>query len=137
MAKDKWMNEKLRALSAVPHFHFENDGSLVPTKKINDVIFFSASYASVLTILSFSLERYLAICTPLYIFPLSDIQRAALVSSLCWTVALLASVPHLLFTKINYIEYPYHSGNFICDSAFCAMLDVNIEPSVNQNMTFN
>ena len=59
----------------------------------------SASYASVLTILSFSLERYLAICTPLYIFPMSDIKRAAIVSSLCWTIALLASVPHLVFTK--------------------------------------
>ena len=59
----------------------------------------SASYASVLTILSFSLERYLAICTPLYIFPMSDINRAAIVSSLCWTSALLASVPHLVFTK--------------------------------------
>ena len=42
--------------------------------------YFSASYASVLTILSFSLERYLAICTPLYIFPMSDIKRAALVN---------------------------------------------------------
>ena len=59
----------------------------------------SASYASVLTILSFSLERYLAICTPLYIFPLSDIKRAAIVSVLCWTIALAASVPHLVFTK--------------------------------------
>ena len=58
-----------------------------------------ASYASVLTILSFSLERYLAICSPLYVFPMSDIRRAGLVSSLCWTIAILASIPHLLFTK--------------------------------------
>ena len=94
---------------------------------------FSASYASVLTILSFSLERYLAICTPLYIFPMSDIKRAALVSSLCWTVALLASIPHLIFTKINYMDYPYKSGNYICESAFCAMLDENVYPSVNHN----
>ena len=91
----------------------------------------SASYASVLTILSFSLERYLAICTPLYIFPLSDIKRAAIVSVLCWTIALAASVPHLVFTKINYIDLPYQSGNFICESAFCAMLDENVYPAVN------
>ena len=67
-----------------------------------------------LTILAFSLERYdldnypgnknyllryLAICSPLYIFPMSDFRRACLVSSLCWTVAILASIPHLLFTK--------------------------------------
>ena len=111
--------------------------------------YFSASYASVLTILSFSLERYLAICTPLYIFPMSDIKRAALVniisdddiddnenddyqvSSLCWIIALLASVPHLVFTQINYIDYPYQSGNYVCESAFCAMLDENIHPAVS------
>ena len=97
------------------------------------IILRSASYASVLTILSFSLERYLAICTPLYIFPLSDIKRAAIVSVLCWTIALAASVPHLVFTQINYIDLPYHSGNFICESAFCAMLDENVYPAVNQN----
>ena len=68
---------------------------------------------------------------------LDSVKRAALVSALCWSVALLASVPHLVFTKINYIDYPYHSGTFICDSAFCAMLDENIHPSVNQNLTFN
>ena len=59
----------------------------------------SASYASVLTILSFSTERYLAICHPLYLLPLSDLSRASLVSILCWLTAMLASVPHLLFTK--------------------------------------
>jgi hypothetical protein len=53
----------------------------------------------VLTIVSFSLERYLAICRPLRVLPLSDLRRAALVSSLCWAAAMLASVPHLLFTK--------------------------------------
>ena len=59
----------------------------------------SASYASVLTIVSFSTERYLAICHPLYLLPLSDLSRASLVSILCWLTAMLASVPHLLFTK--------------------------------------
>ena len=97
-----------------------------------NITHFSASYASVLTILSFSLERYLAICTPLYIFPLSDIKRAAIVSVLCWAIALAASVPHLVFTQINYIDLPYRSGNFICESAFCAMLDENVYPAVNK-----
>ena len=104
--------------------------SLVLIIVVIDLFYRSASYASVLTILSFSLERYLAICTPLYIFPMSDIKRAAIVSSLCWTIALLASVPHLVFTKINYVDLPYQSGNFICESAFCAMLDQNVFPSV-------
>ena len=65
-----------------------------------NIVISSASYASVLTILSFSLERYLAICSPLYVFPLSDIKRACLVSLGCWSLAIAASVPHLLFTKL-------------------------------------
>ena len=69
--------------------------------KIRSFLSESASYANVLTILSFSLERYLAICRPLYVFPLSDLKRALLVSSLCWATAMLASVPHLLFTRYS------------------------------------
>ena len=61
----------------------------------------SASYASVLTIVSFSVERYLVICFPLYPLPLSDLTRVTLVSALCWVVAMLASIPHLLFTKYS------------------------------------
>ena len=84
----------------------------------------AASYANVLTIVSFSLERYLAICRPLYVFPLSDLRRAVLVSSLCWSVAMVASVPHILFTKINYMPFPYPDGPPAPESAFCAMLDI-------------
>jgi len=84
----------------------------------------AASYANVLTIVSFSLERYLAICRPLYVFPLSDLRRAVIVSSLCWTIAMLASIPHLLFTKINFIPFPYPDGPPAPESAFCAMLDI-------------
>ena len=69
--------------------------------KIRSFLSESASYANVLTILSFSLERYLAICRPLYVFPLSDLKRALLVSSLCWATAMLASVPHLIFTRYS------------------------------------
>merc|ERR1711963_1352767 len=84
----------------------------------------AASYANVLTIVSFSLERYLAICRPLYVFPLSDLRRAVIVSSLCWAIAMCASVPHLLYTKINFIPFPYPDGPPAPESAFCAMLDI-------------
>ena len=77
-----------------------------------------------LTIVSFSLERYLAICHPLYVFPLSDLKRVSIISIFCWSVAMLASIPHLLFTKINYIPFPYPDGPPAPESAFCAMLDI-------------
>jgi len=84
----------------------------------------AASYANVLTIVSFSLERYLAICRPLYVFPLSDLRRAVIVSSLCWAIAMCASVPHLLYTKINFIPFPFPDGPPAPESAFCAMLHI-------------
>ena len=49
--------------------------------------------------MAFSLERYLAICHPLYVLPLSDQSRVAGVSCTCWLAAMLFSLPHLLFTK--------------------------------------
>ena len=60
----------------------------------------SASYANVLTILCFSLERYLVICKPmdLSILPFSDLVRAGVVLTTCWVVAMVAAVPYLLFT---------------------------------------
>jgi hypothetical protein len=53
----------------------------------------------VLTIMAFSLERYLAICRPLYVLPMTDQSRVSAISALCWLVAMLFSMPHLLFTK--------------------------------------
>ena len=42
----------------------------------------------------------------------------------------LAAVPYLLFTDVNYIDQPMGSGNFLNESAFCALLDQNIYPKV-------
>ena len=63
----------------------------------------SSSYAAVLTILSFSLERYLVICHPmqLSILPLTDLTRSALVITFCWIVSMGASVPYYIFTRLD------------------------------------
>ena len=47
-----------------------------------------------------------------------------------WSIAGMAAIPYLLFTAINYVDYPYGSGNYLNESAFCALLDINITPKV-------
>merc|ERR1719483_303169 len=40
----------------------------------------------------------------------------------------MASIPHLLFTRISYLDFPWQSKNYVPESAFCAMMDENIYP---------
>jgi hypothetical protein len=56
--------------------------------------------------------------------------------SVNWILAVLGAIPYLLFTTINYLEYPQDSGSFLEDSAFCALLDINITPQVRKQSTF-
>ena len=93
--------------------------------------YFRTSYASVLTIVSFSMERYLAICHPLYSHTMSGFKRAIRIIGLVWLVAMLAALPYAFFTKINYLDRPYGSGNILLNSAFCAMIPDNIYPKVS------
>ena len=58
------------------------------------------------------------------------IQYLSLFFSFDYIVAGLAAIPYLLFTDVNYIDNPIGSGNFLNESAFCALLDPNIYPQV-------
>lgn len=97
---------------------------------LNRILRHRTSYSSVLTIVSFSMERYLAICHPLYSQTMSGFKRAIRIIALVWIVSLASALPYAVFTKINYIDRPLKSGNFIPESAFCALLDDNIHPKV-------
>jgi len=81
------------------------------------------SYCSVLTILSFSFERYLAICHPLYLYTMSGTKRTTRLILLLWLISGLAAAPFAYFTKINYWGDPF-SGVPVLQSAFCGMLDI-------------
>ena len=86
---------------------------------------YRTSYASVLTIVAFSLERYLAICHPLLAYTMSGLSRAARIVALIWLVALISALPFAIYTGITYADYPPGSGQLIAESAFCALLDEN------------
>ena len=94
-------------------------------------------YASVLTILAFSMERYLAICHPLYQHTMAGFSRAVKIIVLVWSLSFFSALPYAFFTKINYIDRPLGSGNFLADSAFCALLDENIRPKVRRTCIRN
>ena len=101
------------------------------TCKARSLVSEMTSYASVLTILAFSMERYLAICHPLYQYAMAGFKRAVKIIILVWTVSFLSALPYAFFTKLNYIDRPLGSGNYLNQSAFCALLDQNIRPKVH------
>ncbi|XP_057374113.1 neuropeptides capa receptor-like [Daphnia carinata] len=98
--------------------------------KLRALIAEMTNYASVLTIVAFSLERYLAICHPLHAYTMAGLGRAARIVALIWLVALISALPFAIYTGISYVPYPPEaganlSGQSIPESAFCALQDEN------------
>ncbi|XP_058823598.1 neuropeptides capa receptor-like [Topomyia yanbarensis] len=89
--------------------------------KIRALLSEASTYVSVLTIVAFSMERFLAICHPLHLYTMSGLQRPVRIIAGLWIVSLFSAVPFAVFTDIDYIVYP-PTKEKILDSAFCAML---------------
>ncbi|KAF2880628.1 hypothetical protein ILUMI_25547, partial [Ignelater luminosus] len=81
-----------------------------------------ATYVSVLTIVAFSTERYLAICYPLYLHTMSGLQRAVRIIACMWLIALFSAVPFSVYSVVDYLNYPPGTDNILKESAFCAMM---------------
>ncbi|XP_003702318.2 neuropeptides capa receptor-like [Megachile rotundata] len=90
--------------------------------KIRAYVSEMSSYVSVLTIVAFSMERYLAICHPLQVYTISGLKRPIRFILAAWSIALVSAIPFAIYTKVNLVEYPPGSGNYSADSAICAML---------------
>lgn len=60
---------------------------------------------SVLTIVAFSIERYLAIYHPLRHYR-SGLKRAIRSIFGAWLIALIFAMPFATYIDINYVEYP-------------------------------
>uniref|UniRef100_A0A915KMU3 G-protein coupled receptors family 1 profile domain-containing protein n=1 Tax=Romanomermis culicivorax TaxID=13658 RepID=A0A915KMU3_ROMCU len=69
------------------------------------------SYASVLTITAFSIERWLAICFPFKIQLFSKLDRALKVIACIWLVALLAASPLFRYTSLYRLPLPFNSND--------------------------
>ncbi|XP_012218064.1 neuropeptides capa receptor-like [Linepithema humile] len=94
--------------------------------KIRAYVSEMSSYVSVLTIVAFSMERYLAICHPLRVYSMSGLKRPTRFILAAWLIAIFSAIPFAIYTKVNFIEYPPGSGNYSADSAICAMLLPNM-----------
>lgn len=90
--------------------------------KIRAYVSEMSSYVSVLTIVAFSMERYLAICHPLRVYSMSGLKRSTRFILAAWSIAMISAIPFAIYTKVNFVEYPPGSGNYSADSAICAML---------------
>ncbi|XP_050393115.1 pyrokinin-1 receptor [Patella vulgata] len=60
------------------------------------------SYASVLTITAFTVERYVAICRPLLSHKMASLSRAVKIIIAVWVVAILAALPYAFHTRQFY-----------------------------------
>ncbi|CAK9819471.1 Neuropeptides capa receptor [Anthophora plagiata] len=85
----------------------------------------TSSYVSVLTIVAFSVERYLAIYHPLRHYG-SGLKRS--IWSICgtWLIAFIFALPFAVYIDIHYIEDPENSTRYLEESAICTMEYENI-----------
>ncbi|XP_044749380.1 neuropeptides capa receptor-like [Coccinella septempunctata] len=91
--------------------------------KLRGLISEMASYVSVMTIVVFSTERYLAICHPLQMQTLAGLPRAVKTIVCLWLIGLLTALPFYFLMDVHYLTYPKNSTDAIVikESAVCGM----------------
>lgn len=78
------------------------------------------SYASVLTITAFTVERYVAICHPLKAHKFANLSRSIKILIAIWTTSLLCALPYPLHTELfYYIDAEHNNGTQIEESLIC------------------
>ena len=87
------------------------------------------SYASVLTITAFTVERYVAIVHPLKAHKFANLSRSIKIIIAIWIIALTCSLPYPLHTKL--FHYVTHNGTPVEDSLIC-----NIPEEYLETMTY-
>uniref|UniRef100_A0A914Z3I2 G-protein coupled receptors family 1 profile domain-containing protein n=1 Tax=Panagrolaimus superbus TaxID=310955 RepID=A0A914Z3I2_9BILA len=100
------------------------------TCKLRAFLIEFTSYASILTITCFSIERWLAICFPLRIHLFSTVKRASKVIICVWICAFLAALPVVFLVVVNAVPVPDWAngisdisidGKTIINTEFCGL----------------
>lgn len=79
----------------------------------------ATAYASILTIVTFSIERYIAICHPIRQQTKSKLSHAIRNIAIIWFVSTAGAVPYAVFTDVNYLKNPQNDNVEILESAWC------------------
>lgn len=78
------------------------------------------SYASVLTITAFTVERYVAICHPLKAHKFANLSRCIKIIITIWIISLVCALPYPLHTELfYYIDAAHNNGTPIAESYVC------------------
>lgn len=81
----------------------------------------TVTYSSILTIVAFTVERYLAICRPLAMPRRhSKMTRAVWALLAIWVASVTFSLPWLFYNKVNYLTNKY-TNQVLEESAWCAV----------------
>ena len=88
------------------------------------------SYASVLTITAFTVERYIAICHPLMSHKIADLRRSVIIIICIWTISFIIALPYPIHTRTLFYEYSPTTGKPLQQSLVC-----NIPPQWISEMT--
>lgn len=83
----------------------------------------TCTFVSVLTIVAFSIERFLAICYPLHVYVMCGFKRAVRIIIVVWAVSIVCAMPFGLYTDIHYLKFPKDYGPELKESALCRMIE--------------
>lgn len=88
--------------------------------RIRSLVSEACSIVSVLTIVAFTVERYIAICYPLYSYVESNLNRVIRVISLIWLISFISSSPIAYYRFVKFIRYPV-DGRELFNSGICTV----------------
>lgn len=83
----------------------------------------TCTFVSVLTIVAFSIERFLAICYPLHVYVMCGFKRAVRIIIIVWVISIICAMPFGLYTGIHYLTFPKDFGPKLKESALCRMVE--------------